>query len=362
MDPVPPMSSVLFLIAIAMILPLGLPFWRWWTTLALGRKLDKHPVTFVLDLMLMLVYPLGFVANNAGMDSYGCCSNPAEFLAQSHLAILYAVFGIGGVGFLVQTLSREAFPPLLEFLLLSSQVVWFGFAGALLFQTQGISAFVIAPALLNVLWALWWRIDLLQDALLTTPGPKFPILLRVLGSTTLLGRLGKVVFVVSGGVLLLALYTGILFLFGQAPDAFARVFTDTYTHPLSSLVHVCNEECPGEGMYLCTIGDRGHAWVVGPTRQGWRQGKPIRCSRQLLVSNAFEASLARRLPLLQKWGRQGYDQLGKWFDPNRILFQKPWLSDLVHLAMLPAEGSFLLWLYLVEPKPERLIAEQYLPG
>jgi hypothetical protein len=298
---------------------------------------------------------------NSGMDSHGCCGEDASLFASKYMPAALAAFALGGAGFVIQVRIHRAWPPLLELLLMAGQTLWFGFAAAVLMQSRDASALVIVPAMLNVLWATWWRADLLQRSLRAPANAPVPRLWKLLGAAGALGFFARLMLMLSGGTLLLGLLSGVLYLFGQAPDGFARVFTETYTHPFSKLVYDCSTETCQNGMYLCTIGDRGHAWVVGPTRVGWRQGKPIRCSRQLLVSNAFEASLARRLPWLQRWGRKGYDKLGTWFDPNRALFQSPWLCDLVHLWMLPAEGLFLLWLYLVEPKPEQLIAEQYLP-
>jgi len=342
---------------LVVLAPLLLPLERWSSTIFGGRRHWVGGKSALLDIPLMLVYPLVYLSGASGTKSYGCCDNDAAMFASDHIAVLQFVFIASALGFLALVHTRKALPPFLEFLCLGTQALGIGFAIAIVRHDLDLASFGILPWILNILWGLWWRSKLLRETL-EERGTRFGWLLDVLRSGTMLGRLGQLLLLLTGGVVVLALIGGVLLLFGQPADAFVRVFTQTYTHHFSELHPDCsNVNCTG--MYLCTIGDRGHERIVGPTRPGWRQGQPIRCSRQLLVSNAFEDSLARHIPFAQRWGRHWYDHLGTHLDPNRFLFRHRLACDAVHLAMKPAEWCFLLWLYLVEPQPELVIAAQY---
>jgi len=340
------------------LLVLSPPLVRWFQVFA-GNRHEWNPVlVFVLDAALMLVLPVLYCAAEAGTHRQGCCSDDTALFDAAHAIALQLPLGAAGISFLVLSLRRSSLPPLLETLMLGAMTVGIGLAVLIWLQGADIVIPGIVAWILNVLWMLRRRSRFLVLSL--RRGRWNGAWLQAWARRGVAVRgIGLVLLVACGGFVFLALSLSLLRLLGQPFDALAQTFTQTYGNRFSVLVPDCQDVACG--MYLCTIGARGHAAVVGPTRAGRRGGLPIRCSRQLLVSNAFEASLAHRLPRIQRLGRRIYDRMGRHLDPNRALFRSRWLCDAVHLAMKPAEWAFLVWLHLVEPEPQRLIARQYLP-
>ena len=158
---------------------------------------------------------------------------------------------------------------------------------------------------------------------------------------------------------LLVCVAAILLLFGQKPDSLVRAFTDTYKQGLSQLDIDCNKVVCG-GHFLCTIAAKGHPGLVRPVRAGIRGGAPIKCSRQLLIANAFEEWLEQHMPALHRPVRRLYDHVGSCLHRHYGVFDRKWVSDLVYLLMKPLEWIFLLTLYMVDRRPENRIAQQYM--
>lgn len=354
-------AFLLFPIAIIGLAPFFVVFVRLVATLiGRGRVLAEGP-WLLADVLLMLVYPLLFVLFQSGDNAYGCCSDDQAAFATHYLAGLLLPLGACGVGYFAMLLQTRLRPPLVELLQVGSQIA--GLAAGVLVWLQMTDALLCIPIAfwaVNILWSLWWHSATLEAAIQEAQSA-LPWLLRIILQAQGASRLVQALVFVTGGAVVLALSSVILLLFRLPPDSAWLAVTQTYENPLSELVHDCSDQVCS-GMYLCTIGSRGHSWVVGPTRVGVRGGHPIRCTRQLLAANAFEESLEHHLPFIQEWGRKTYDRLGRAIDPNRALFARAWLCDLVHLAMLPAEACFWLWLILVEPNPHRLVARQYLPA
>ena len=153
---------------------------------------------------------------------------------------------------------------------------------------------------------------------------------------------------------LLAVLLGILILFGQAPDAAVRAFTETSDWALSQKISPPPIEY--DGHYLCTVAVGGHPKLVKPTRYGVRHGKRIVVNRQLCVANAFEQLIMERSPRLHRAVRSFYDTHGY---PLSQKLTTPFRADVTYLLMKPLEWFFLLCLYTFDPKPENRIAIQY---
>ncbi len=149
----------------------------------------------------------------------------------------------------------------------------------------------------------------------------------------------------------------ILLLFGQKPDAFITAFTDTYGQGLSQLA--CEVDCADEH-YLCTIAAKGHKKVVRPLRFGFRHGRVIQVNRQLLVANAFEDVLERKMPQTHQFIRHHYNRFGERAKRLFLVLGNPWIADFVYVLMKPLDWFFWLVLYIFEAKPENRIAMQYL--
>ncbi|MBO6518312.1 MAG: hypothetical protein JJ975_17390 [Bacteroidia bacterium] len=151
----------------------------------------------------------------------------------------------------------------------------------------------------------------------------------------------------------------ILVLLGQKPDSAIQAFTQTYHHGFSELDYECAGVVCGDD-YLCTIGAHGASDIVRPVRMGFRGGKPIVCSRQLLVCNAFEEIMMERIPGIHKLLRRCYDQLGNFIIRHHTFFNQKWVTTCTYIALKPMEWFFLAGLYLIDHKPENRIARQYM--
>ncbi len=146
----------------------------------------------------------------------------------------------------------------------------------------------------------------------------------------------------------------ILTLFGQAPDAAIRAFTETADWRLSE--KIAPPELFYDEHYLCTVAAGGHKKIVRPLRKGIRHGHPVVVNRQLQIANAFEQILEERTPRLHRAVRGFYDKYG--FPIARLIRSKA-AADVVYILMKPLEWLFLLVLYLTDTKPENRIAIQY---
>jgi len=148
--------------------------------------------------------------------------------------------------------------------------------------------------------------------------------------------------------------TLVLILFGQAPDALIKVFTETTTWKLSQQMHP--PVLDHKGHYLCTVAASGHPTIVKPIRLGQRNGRPIIVNRQLLIANAFEEMIQDFSPKLHHVIRKNYDRYGYNLSTK---INTPSLSSITYVAMKPLEWFFLISLYLFCHKPELKIKQQY---
>lgn len=146
----------------------------------------------------------------------------------------------------------------------------------------------------------------------------------------------------------------VLVLFGQAPDAAIKAFTETSDFLLSTKVSPQN--LYQDEHYLCTVAAGGDRKLVKPIRRGLRHGHEVIVNRQLQVANAFEEELMIHTPKLHRKVRDFYDTYGF---PVAKAIKKNWIADLVYFIMKPLEYLFVIVLYAVEVHPEDRIAMQY---
>ena len=147
----------------------------------------------------------------------------------------------------------------------------------------------------------------------------------------------------------------ILLLFGQAPDAVIKAWTETSDWKLS--MREAPQNVYYDEHYLCTVAAGGHRNVVKPIRKGIRHGHAVIVNRQLCVANAFEQVLEERTPRFHRAVRHFYDTYGF---PVARLIKSRYAADLVYFLMKPLEWIFLIVLYLVDVHPENRIAVQYM--
>ena len=153
---------------------------------------------------------------------------------------------------------------------------------------------------------------------------------------------------------LLGIMICILMIFGQAPDAAIKAFTETADFRLSQKIPP--QQLYYDEHYLCTVAAGGDRKVVKPLRMGIRHGHPVVVNRQLCVANAFEQVLEERTPRFHKAVRSFYDTHG--FPVARLIRTKK-AADIVYFIMKPLELVFLIVLYLTDVHPKDRIAMQY---
>ncbi len=153
---------------------------------------------------------------------------------------------------------------------------------------------------------------------------------------------------------LLGILICILMIFGQAPDAAIKAFTETADFRLSQKIPP--QQLYYDEHYLCTVAAGGDAKIVKPLRMGIRHGHPVVVNRQLCIANAFEQVLEERTPKFHKLVRSVYDTYG--FPVARLIRTKR-AADIVYFIMKPLEWAFLVILYMSDVNPEDRIAMQY---
>lgn len=154
---------------------------------------------------------------------------------------------------------------------------------------------------------------------------------------------------------LLGILTMILALFGQAPDAAIKAFSETANYTFSTKIPPQNVFY--DEHYLCTVAAGGHRRVVKPIRMGRRHGHDVVVNRQLMIANAFEQILEEKTPTFHKHVRGFYDRYGF---PIARLIKSKYVADIIWFIMKPLEWFFLFVIYLVDEYPEDRIARQYL--
>lgn len=147
----------------------------------------------------------------------------------------------------------------------------------------------------------------------------------------------------------------ILTLFGQAPDAAIKVFTETADYTFSTKIPPQNIYY--DEHYLCTVAAGGHKKIVKPVRMGKRHGHAVVVNRQLMIANAFEQILEEKTPRAHRVIRNFYDKYG--FPVARLIKSKI-VADIIWFIMKPLEWIFLIVIYLTDINPEDRIARQYL--
>ena len=150
---------------------------------------------------------------------------------------------------------------------------------------------------------------------------------------------------------LLGILTMILALFGQAPDAAIKAFSETANYTFSTKIPPQNVFY--DEHYLCTVAAGGHRRVVKPIRMGRRHGHDVVVNRQLMVANAFEQILEEKTPTFHKHVRGFYDRYGF---PIARLIKSKYVADIIWFIMKPLEWFFLFVIYLVDEYPEDRIA------
>lgn len=318
-----------------------------------------HPLIYVLiEILSVILFPLIYIGI-AGPNE--CCVDVPSIFSPDHQLTIGVIIAFCLISYFYSSFREQLTTPIIEialsaflfigivlniFIFIHLNNLFFALAGNLPIILLYIMALIKNHITFleharedelnneNMIVRLAWNLLNLQPIL------KFPIILILC-------------------LPIMFLLTAILLLFGQKPDSFIRAFTETYKHGFSQWDYKCeNVQCGGH--YLCSVAANGHSEIVNPQRYGFRNGRPIICNRQLLISNAFEDLLKERMPFMHKHIRKLYDIVGDLVIKKYDIFNNKYFSDFVYIVMKPLEWIFLLVLYTFDRNPENRIAIQYL--
>lgn len=323
-----------------------------------GKRLYRHSINIILELVGMLLYPglyLAFldpVAND-------CCTDSATF-SPDHRLTAYTLVFICILAYLYSRYKSQIESPIVE--VVTNSLLLFGFIFNV-FVAMHVDKDIwfignVPVGLLFVFQLIKAHHDAAVhfQAMSHTFQNGFEKLAYKVITLDILRKI-PILLVLLLPILTLIICT--LMLFGQKPDSIIRAFTDTYKHGFSQLDHLCdNIQCGGH--FLCSVAAKGHKQIVRPIRYGRRHGNLILCNRQLLVANAFEELIQEKLPRTHRLIRHHYNSVGDAIHQHYYLFNYKWLADIVYFLMKPLEIFFLTVLYTFDKKPENRIALQYL--
>ena len=320
---------------------------------ALGRRFGTRAVAIAGEVLILVALPVWGLALNHALPSceHDACSGIYRPLAEPEIVGVYVTHAVGVLAYVIARRRRERLrgrlEPLVAGALLAAAVV--DLVVALHFAP--INAAFGAPALALLFPVL----------AMPTVAPGIAAFLFVRAAWLRVRRRGEEALEARAPGVAAGLWAALLvgvhalahaLVFGEAAGAL-RVFT-------RACVGLFAEMHPPDGVdchYLCTVAARGHGWLVRPERLGRRRGALILVNRQLATANAFEDLLHERWPRFGRLARRIYDRVGL---PISRLIRWRLASDLVYLAMKPAEWLFYLALLLLDRgSPEERLARMY---
>lgn len=336
-----------------------------------GESMKKRPRLILFDLVILvlgILYSLIYLSllqeavfQADWTETLYNTEKHTPINTQCNITIL-VIIGIGLLGYMVVNLVKlEKMPPLLLVLGMSAMYLATGLSivwGIQVYDTETLmdlyllllpcNCVLITARVVSEKVQEWKEIpheenEKVQKGILGQCS-------KLLEKSTLWPVLAFVLMIPLLGILI-----AILVLFGQAPDAVIRAFTQTSDWNLSQ--RVAPQNVMYDEHYLCTVAAGGHEKVVKPIRLGKRHGHEVIVNRQLCIANAFEQILEERTPRFHKAVRHFYDTCGF---PVAKLIRSRYVADLVYFLMKPLEWLFLIVLYLTDAKPENRIAVQYL--
>jgi len=355
------MEIVIGIISILVIFsPFVLLLFDFFSFLCNGTRVmhDKWIAFRVLEILMLLIPCIGLIVSDLFLNN-SCCGATATLSAE-HKGSIYALIALIGITYFYCLARKKIGSPIVEIMLNSLLLtgILLCILIALQVPEQMASLAIGIPVLIQLIFILHKNHRLAVDHTIEWEGGS--AITRFCWYILHLRPLAKFPILLVLCLPLVMLLAAILLLFGQKPDALVRAFTDTYKQGFSQLNDQCNGVVCNQGHFLCTIAANGHGSLVRPIRSGIRGGIPIKCNRQLLISNAFEELLEQRMPDFHRIVRNSYNKVGDSLDRYYGLYDHKWISDTIYILMKPLEWIFLLVLYTFDQKPENRIAQQYM--
>lgn len=347
-------SLFIFLLPIVAILNLNNSGYKW--------------LIRVSEIISLWLFPsIFFALLTQTYVSVPCCDEPvADYVSNDYKIPLMILVAISNIFYHISSFRKTLLPPLIEVLTMTFLCLGFGLALMValqmkLYEMEGILYFCgfILPILIFYLSQMYANFKRLQNLFKENI---WAIEKRMTGFVWKILNLKlwqQIPIFTAFCVPLLFIFSGILLIFGQKPDALLLAFTDTYAGAFSQLK--CDPQCHYDPHYLCTVASEGHPKLVKPLRKGYRRGQWIWVNRQLLVANAFEALFEKYFPKTHQIFRKIYDFLGTYIFRTHQTIRNTWVCDAVYVFMKGFEYIFVIVIYTCCVKPENHIQKQYLP-
>jgi hypothetical protein len=332
-----------------------------WLIYLLGRLI--RPINAIFSFALLLA-TITFILSIASyrQDYYqlangnGLCYTP---FAPGHKATLFTFLVLSFAALVLVWLKLRSLPPLILVMLVSLVITGIVLHTFIIIQTgsntefwDGYGFFPLPITYIVIASVILFRLLKAEATLSAERNYRYPWLNRInqLMADTKLQPLWMILMALPLFLFIML----VLVIFGQAPTAIAKVFTETTTWTFSTKSHPPLLDY--DGHYLCTVAACGNANVVKPIGWGSRRGYPILVNRQLQIANAFEEMVQDYWPALHSRIRKLYDKYGY---PLSKKITSPYYSNITYKLMKPLEYFFLFTLYLFCVEPERKIIKQY---
>ena len=352
------------IVLVALVIPGILTIWNIYNCFSKKPKKEKLIsclTVFIGGVLYMLLHALDF--EEAG-DWYEQIY-PMQYhnvLSSDKAEILWIVVALGFVGyFILLFIKAKNLPPLISAISISFVILLNVFQVAYAIQISknfDEEEFLFYVYHLNILLLsarvlkqhMVQQVEIFRDRI-----PKEEEHRRFTKFFTKVDSLSKYTVLIFVCLFFVIAIIEIVFvLAGQGIDAPIKAFTDTADWTFSKQIPPPPLEY--DGHYLCTVAAGGHRSIVKPLRLGTRRGETIVVNRQLCIANAFEELIQEKFPKFHKKIRYAYDTYGY---PLSKHITNEYRADLIYFLMKPLEWIFLLFLYLVDSRPEYRISKQY---
>lgn len=356
------MIMVILAFIFVFVLPIGLSIWNLYNCLSQKPKKEKGIATLTV-ILGGIFYILLFLISFETAGDWDRQINIVQYhntISSEYAGIAWIVV-LGLVGYFLLLYKADKLPPLLAVLSIA-MVVWMNlfqifYAIQLsknidgmecMFYVYHINILILSARVLYL--HMKQQVEFYREKMTELEAHK-----KFKKFYDKIDNLTKYKFLVFVSLFFVLAVIEIIFvLAGQGIDAPIKAFTDTADWTFSK--QTPPPPIDFDGHYLCTVAAGGHRRIVKPLRLGTRGGETIVVNRQLCIANAFEEVIQEKFPRFHKRIRYIYDTYGY---PISRKITSPLRADFVYVIMKPFEWCFLLFLYMVDVRPEQRIKRQY---
>jgi hypothetical protein len=326
-----------------------------------GRIYATNNIFNVIEIATVVVWPMLFIYFFDLNLENDCCSGSAIFSPEHRIGI-YILILLSTTCYIIQIFRKKVFPPFTELLHNIFLMIGLTINILLCFHLKKFFPFETVgnlPIIFLIIMKLIENQNLIKNQIIENHMEVNGLSGKIASQILHFHPIYKFPILLLLTLPVLILLSCFLLIFGQKPDSIIQAFTQTYKHGFSQIDHLCDNVDCGDH-FLCSVGANGHKNIVSPIRYGVRNGGKIICTRQLLISNAFEDLLQTKLPKTHRLIRTQYNNVGNTIHKHYRIFNNKIISDIIYILMKPLEWFFLITLYTFDRSPENRINSQYI--